>query len=121
MRIACRFFGQAEHAAMLHVLPDGADERRAAEAIGQMAYLLPESLAGKITVRVECGEVDAEAARVAEEERASLIILGQHHANWPLAKLGLRLSEAVCKATHLPILIVPRNPNTPVVGTAIRQ
>lgn len=57
--------------------------------------------------RVELGERAAALARVAEEEAASVIVLGSpHHRRW-LRRPGTELSDALAATAPCPVLVIP--------------
>lgn len=114
LRVAAHLSGNAGlRLVIVHVedtVGAGSDVRAAAQQRGRELLdriLATQGLNGGTDRRVEVGRRSNELARVAEEEAASLIVLGSPGKSWLLTRPTGRLAADLSATASCPVVVVP--------------
>lgn len=114
LRVAAHLSGDAGlRLVIVHVedtVGAGSDVRAAAQQRGRELLdriLATQGLNGGTDRRVEVGRRSNELARVAEEEAASLIVLGSPGKSWLLTRPTGRLAADLSATASCPVVVVP--------------
>ena len=104
-RLALTLAKDADHLVLVTVLDEGSDDEAAARA-----HLdgLAEAAGGDVAVHVEQAEKASEVIRrVADEEDATLLVVGQHGRGYAAGQVLGSTAEAVAVRSGRPVLLVP--------------